>query len=661
MKKILNFKDYSDVIYGLKCCGFPLPESNVGVLSCSIPEGESSEGHNHFEMEVFVFLSGKALVTNGVSDIAVSAGDVVLFEKFSPHIIRNLSKTNAVEFISIYWSPNEENIDTQKEDLLTKSKLPVIIFSTPPTPNGDLHLGHLSGPYLAADILARTLKKQREKVWHISGHDDHQTYVKYKADSEGRPVAEVAEIYSKSINNTWKDADIFMDGIITPDRKGAYADFLLEGVKKLYNKGLIYEKIEDAAFDSDGNYLHEVYITGICPHCGNGSDGNACEACGKPNICIDLVDYKVKSDGSEPIVKPLKRLYFRLSNFQNELNEYIRVANMPSHVFALCIDMLDEGLTDICISHPGDWGVHHSIDGFENHVVYVWFEMAFGYMWQAANTTNKNGDIWKRVQSVFNGSYEIIHTYGYDNAFYHTLFFPAIYLGLDKNFKIPSTHIVNELLNLEGKKFSTSRGHLILAKDLLSDLPSDYVRFISSYYRPEGIQSDFSLPVALTLLNDLFGNKLNNWVSILKHNVYNDLPESGSWLDEQKIFYQLLLSYSSSLKINSSTKSFSPRVIARIMRNLIDDGDRFVQSQKFLLVGDSLSLQNYKRTSIALMASGLMLVTRYGENITPRISNEMLSFLNSELTECSSLFFPSGHKLNTKCKIYLPIANSNAY
>ena len=190
--KILLSDNNPDTIYGLKANLIDPPDGDFGIMQCSLSPGETSESHNHYEKELFIFTSGTAQISNGSGAKKLSKGDAVIFDGFEPHTISNRDNTEKLEFLSIYWS----SASGEEEEL--KEEKPLLVFATPPTPNGDLHLGHLSGPYLVGDVLSRAARKKGQDVYFATGRDDHQTYVTVKACELSKPEQERLQLAFRS-------------------------------------------------------------------------------------------------------------------------------------------------------------------------------------------------------------------------------------------------------------------------------------------------------------------------------------------------------------------------------------------------------------------------------------------------------------------------------
>lgn len=602
MKKTALYQ-YSHQSYDLNCEDIGVGKAPFSLASFEVPAAGRSRIHNHVENEVFVILKGNGVVRSGDSEAAVCEGESIQLTPFAEHTIVNGSATDPLRLLSLYWVG--EAADSLER---AKDSRPALIFSTPPTPNGDLHLGHLSGPYLAGDIARRALEQRGRASLHVTGRDDNQTYVANKAVASKMSCEEVCNVHADMIRSTLTKALVPLDGFITPDRDGRYARFVSRFVDRLYAAGHIFPKLAPALVGEDGAYLHEAYVRGTCPHCAADCDGNACEACGRPNQCVDLINPVDKRTGGKVRVVQIERLFFRFSAFTRQLDELIKQCRLPSKVFALAQGMLDDGLPDICVSHPSPWGMPIQIPGFTDHVLYVWFEMAAGYLFGAASVLEPGADPWEAAPRAFSGELEIIHAYGFDNAYYHALLFPAIYYALDLNLQPPKTHLVNELLDLDGQKFSTSRNHLIWGRDLLSQVPVDAVRFGLSLARPQTVRTDFSLARFQHDANAFFAETLGLWLAQAKELTAiagATTPEPGAWLADQRAYYARIEQFTSVMERVLSMQDFAPHEAASELNVFAADSLRFARGQMWLQSSRGDSTSNYVRTAAALALLGL--------------------------------------------------------
>jgi methionyl-tRNA synthetase len=370
----------------------------------------------------------------------------------------------------------------------------VLITATPPTPNGDLHVGHLSGPYLAADVYKRWCRLAGREACFITGGDDNQSYVAAKAEQLGAAPAAVAERFDGTIVDTLRRARIEADVYVRPLSSPRHARFVAEFVRRLHDGGHLVARETDASWCGHcQRFLFEAWVTGTCPHCGAHSDGSCCESCAQPNQCTDLLGATCKRCGSPALRRPVRRLFFPLAPHAQRLRGYLSGATMGSHLAALWDTMLGEGLPEIPITHPADWGIPAPVPGFDGQRLYAWFEMAPGYLSATQEMLAERGldgswEDWWRSDGA-----SVVQFFGYDNAYFHTLLFTAEMMAYDPQIRLPAAFVSNEFYRLDGEKFSTSRSHAIWGKEALDHLPADALRYYLCRDRPETEQTNFRL------------------------------------------------------------------------------------------------------------------------------------------------------------------------
>lgn len=372
---------------------------------------------------------------------------------------------------------------------------PAWVTATPPTPNGDLHVGHLAGPYVAADVLSRFLRADGADVRFTTGLDDHQSYVPVRGLREDRKPEEVATDHGAAILRTWRDAGVHFDTVVQPRSDPGYATAVREFFARVASTGAIVPRVRPLPWcDACRRWLYEAYVSGGCPHCGADSGGNACEACGRPNECGDLTDPRCVPCGAPARLRDCERLFLRLADFTDDLTGLWKTAVMPPHLRALCEGMLADGLPEVAVSHPSDWGVPIPVPGFEDHRIYVWFEMAPGYLLQHP---------LPRPAPV--------QFFGFDNGYFHAVLFPALWRAYDQTLPLPAAFMVNEFYQLSGRKFSTSRRHAVWATDALAGAGADAVRWHVLADRPTGRQTSFE-PADLEASRRHLHERWNGWL-----------------------------------------------------------------------------------------------------------------------------------------------------
>jgi methionyl-tRNA synthetase len=354
------------------------------------------------------------------------------------------------------------------------------LTATPPTPNGELHIGHMAGPYIAVDVLRRFLTAQGEEVLMTTGLDDHQSYVHTRGLRDGLTPEQVADSYGARIVSAWWQAGVEFDRVVEPRVLPGYADFVRRFFAKLHTGGAIVPRVRPLPYCTRcDKWLYEAYVSGGCPHCGAGSNGNACEACGRPNECGDLLSPACVTCGEPAELRDQERLFLPLAPFADRLATYWAQVDMPPHLRVLCEKMHADGMPEIAVSHPSSWGVPVPVQGFEDQRIYVWFEMAPGYLLEHT-AVDPRPDVAP------------IQFFGFDNGYFHAVLFPALFMAWDSALPLAKCFVVNEFYQLDGKKFSTSRRHAVWALEGLAECGQDVLRWHVLRDRPHGRQTSFS-------------------------------------------------------------------------------------------------------------------------------------------------------------------------
>jgi methionyl-tRNA synthetase len=368
-----------------------------------------------------------------------------------------------------------------------------IVTAAPPTPNGDLHLGHLSGPYSGADICVRARRLQGQSSLYLTGSDFHQSYVPTKAKSQGTDPLTMADQFADEITRLFAAAGFATDSHVRPQHSELHRTIVRDFFVRLHERGALRPRKETGLVcGSCDRYLFEAHVTGKCPHCGATCDGNSCENCALPNQCTDLIDPVCTACGGTPRTRDVERLVFPLSEYADRLRAFHARTAMSPQLEALCEDMLRRGLPDIPVSHPTDWGLPMPVPRFEDQRIYVWAEMLPGYfaeLAEALKAANRDPESW---QTVWNDSgTEIVQFFGFDNGYFHALLQPALLMAYDPAFRLPSALVTNEFYQLGSSKFSTSRRHAIWGIDLLAAVPASAARFVLAHDRPETERTSF--------------------------------------------------------------------------------------------------------------------------------------------------------------------------
>lgn len=611
-----------------------------GSMWCIVEPGKTASAHNHHEGETFVIMQGNGVLRVDNESVAVTAGDVIYLPPLSMHELRNTAADQTLTFLSVYWEDytllNEQITRKSHQEQQTSPKR-VLVTATPPTPNGDLHLGHLSGPYLAADIYTRYLRMRGIEVRYISGSDDHQSYVERKGRQIGLSARETADQYGDAIVATLQTAQIVPDLFARPGTSAHHIAFVQDFFLQLYHANKFILKEIDALYCASCDmYLFEAHVRGNCPHCGAASCGNACEECGRPNDCIDLVNPQCLYCASVPGTRRFKRLYFPLSQYHDQLVAYYRSVNMNAHMRVLCDKMLADGLPDIAISHNTDWGIPIPLEEFAGQRMYVWFEMAPGYLaaTQEVLHGSPRGSEWQRFWSSDEAS--VVQFFGFDNGYFHAVLFPALFLAYNPAIRLPTTFVTNEFYRLDGLKFSTSRMHAIWGREFIGPIAADMARFYLAYDRPETEQTNFTREAfAATVQHELI-ERWQPWLQQLWGKLGREfdgaIPEAGAWSDEQRRFYQCLQQITAEVAQAYEAETFSPQRVTRLLCELVRSTRRFASAEHYL--AEIATRRAQRRTAVALEAAAAKTLAQLAAPVMPSFAQRLWADLGYATPLC---------------------------
>ena len=404
-----------------------------------------------------------------------------------------------------------------------------------PYANGPLHLGHIAGAYLPADIFARYHRLKGNEVLMVSGSDQHGTPITIRAEQESTAPQKIANKYHQQFLDCWEKLGISFDLFTstgTPNHTQVTHDIFLT----LLDKDYIYrENTLQAYCPKCQRFLPDRYLEGTCPYCGfTEARGDECDECGKPLNPADLKDIRCRLCSTPPQFKSSEHFFLRLSSFQDKLTEWIKEqTHWRRNVLSTTWKFLDEGLRDRAITRDLDWGVVVPQPGFERKRIYVWIEAVIGYLSASKEWAKSQGDDtgWQAFWRDNARSYYFI---GKDNIFFHTIIWPAILMGYG-NLNLPYDVPGNEFLTIEGKKLSTSRNWAIWLHDYLERYDPDPLRYILAINMPETGDSDFSWHEFLRRNNNelvaTYGNLAHRVLTFAYRNFDGAVPAPGE-LDE---------------------------------------------------------------------------------------------------------------------------------
>ncbi len=403
-----------------------------------------------------------------------------------------------------------------------------------PYANGPVHIGHLAGVYVPADIYVRYLRLKGEDVVFVGGSDEHGVPITIKAKKEGVTPQDIVDRYHKIIKESFEGLGISFD-VYSRTTSKIHAQTASDFFKKLYDKGEFVEKTTMQYYDEDAHqFLADRYIVGTCPHCGNTrAYGDQCEACGTSLNATDLIDPKSAITGNVPVLRETKHWYLPLDKWEPRLRQWILEEHKEwrPNVYGQCKSWLDLGLQPRAVSRDLDWGVPVPVEGAEGKVLYVWFDAPIGYI---SNTKELLPDDWEKYWKDKDS--RIVHFIGKDNIVFHCIIFPAMLMA-DGSYQLPDNVPANEFLNLEGDKISTSRNWAVWLNEYLEELPGkqDVLRYVLTANAPETRDNDFTWKDFQARNNNELVAILGNFVNrtlVLTHKYFDGIvPACGELTD----------------------------------------------------------------------------------------------------------------------------------
>ncbi len=511
-----------------------------------------------------------------------------------------------------------------------------------PYANGPIHIGHLAGAYVPADIYSRYLKLKGNDVVFICGSDEHGAAIPIRAKKEGVSPREIIDKYHFMIKDSFLEFGISFDNYSRTSSK-IHHETASDFFKKLNKKNIFVEKESEQLYDEKENqFLADRFIEGECPKCGyKEAYGDQCESCGSSLNATDLINPKSKLSGNKPIFKKTKHWFLPLNNFESFLKKWFLIENKKTwktNVFGQVKSWINEGLKPRAITRDLDWGIPVPLDGAEDKVLYVWFDAPIGYIsatkeWALSN--NKDWEpYWKDSKT------ELVHFIGKDNIVFHCIIFPSI-LKASEEFILPKNVPANEFLNLEGKKISTSKNWAIWLHEYLVDFPNmqDTLRYTLTSNAPENKDNDFTWKDFQAKNNNelvaIFGNFINR-VVVLTHKYYDGNCPKLNFLNEidEKILNEI---YSYPKKIGDLIETYKFREAVNTLIDLARLGNKYLADEEPWKLIKTDDFERVKTImNIALQLSGVLSIIC--EPFLPNTALKLRTILNLESIGWDSIF-----------------------
>ncbi len=522
-----------------------------------------------------------------------------------------------------------------------------------PYANGPLHLGHVAGVYIPADIYVRYLRAKQEDVVFIGGTDEHGVPISIKAKNEGVTPKEVVNRYHNIIKNSLEGLGISLD-YFGQTSSPAHYEMASEWFKKMEADGVFTEEVSQQYYDEENKqFLADRYITGECPSCHkDGAYGDQCEKCGTSLSPTDLINPKSALSGNKPVLKETKHWFLPLDKFEPWLKEWVeeKKSLLKPNVYGQVKSWLDAGLHPRAITRDLEWGVPVPADGGDGKVLYVWFDAPIGYVsftkQLLENDSDRNWeDYWKKE-----GNSQLVHFLGKDNIVFHSVIFPSMLKSMG-DYILPQNVPANEFLNLEGEKFSTSKNWAVWLDDYLKDFPgkTDLLRYVLCSILPEQKDADFTWADFQSKNNNELVANLGNFVNralVLTNKYWGGVvPSKGELTDLDKDVIAQLNEYPN--KISASIEKHRYKEALAELMKLSALGNKYLAENEpwKLIKEDEVRVKTIM--NIALQITSALAIL--SEPFLPETSGnlkEMMNLSGLSWENLSEENIQAGHQIN---------------
>lgn len=534
-----------------------------------------------------------------------------------------------------------------------------MITAALPYANGPVHIGHLAGVYIPADVYARFQRRSGKEVAFICGSDEHGIPITIRAKKEGVTPQDIVDKYHEIIKKSFSDLGISFDEYSRTTSQKHY-ETSQEFFKVLYEKGKFTEEVSEQYFDEQaGEFLADRYIVGTCPNCGNeNAYGDQCEKCGSTLSPSELINPKSMLSGNVPILKETKNWYLPLNEYESFLNEWIIEGHKDDwkpNVYGQVKSWLNDGLKPRAMTRDLNWGVPVPLPGAEGKVLYVWFDAPIGYISFTKEWAEKNGKDWKEYWQSEES--DLVHFIGKDNIVFHCIIFPSM-MKAHGDFIMPDNVPAFEFLNLENDKISTSRNWAVWAHEYVEDFPGqqDVMRYALLSSAPETKDNNFTWKDFQTKNNSelvgIFGNFINR-VAVLMHKYYDGvIPHGNTHAPELQEINR------SAKEISEFLNRYEFRNALSALMNLARFGNQYLQTEEpWKTIKDHPEKAAHSLFAGAQIAVAL---AQLCEPFMPFSSGKLLNMFNAEKmdwndVETKQVLIETGHQINEASLLFSKI------
>ena len=504
-----------------------------------------------------------------------------------------------------------------------------LVTTALPYANGPVHIGHLAGVYVPADIYTRFLRLRGEDVKMIGGSDEHGVPITIRARKEGITPQDVVDRYHNIIKDSFEELGISFD-VYSRTTSETHRETASEFFRHIYDKGGFIEKPSMQLYDEGaGRFVADRYVVGECPVChAQGAYGDQCEKCGSSLSATDLINPRCAETGNIPVLKETKHWYLPLENYQKALEEWILEGHKEwkTNVYGQCKSWLDLGLQPRAVTRDLDWGIPVPVEGAEGKVLYVWFDAPIGYI---SNTKEILPDSWEKYWK--DPESRIINFIGKDNIVFHCIIFPAMLMAYGDGYQLPDNVPSNEFLNLEGDKISTSRNWAVWLHEYLRDFPGkqDVLRYVLTANAPETKDNDFTWSDFQQRNNSelvaILGNFVNRAV-VLTHKYFDGVIPAAVPTEAETALTAEINELKG--KVSEALETFHFREALKLAMDMARAGNRYLQeTEPWKLAKTDMERTATILNTVIQLCANLAIVF---EPFLPFMSDKLLKMLGGD-------------------------------
>lgn len=566
-----------------------------------VEPGGHTELHHHDVCETFVIVSGNGVMVCNDVRREVGPADTVYAPPGTVHMLRNESPDTPLVFFSMYWHEVMEHFNYSP----VSHETPRVVIPSPPSSNGPLHLGHLAGPFVAADVYRRFSRLCGVQTKLVCATDDHQSYVV----TCGADHSEMAARIFKTLNAVEAAPDVK----VRSHEDEGYRKAVLEKYEALKSRLTVVEA-DTCYCENCQKFLYDGFLYGDCSHCGSSANGFNCQTCGFPNDGHDLEEVHCNLCDQPTTTRKLKRLFLNFEPHREALAEYHYGLSLGPALRAEAARLREMAPTLLPISQPGEWGLAVDHPEVQGQILSPWAEMTLAHDYLVSRAGLPGA--------------EIVHFFGSDNAYLYLLHDPAILLALNSEAVLPQTLVCNEFLMLDEEKMSTSKNHVLWANELLDELPADLLRFYLAYVRPESDTTSCSYEHLQETVQTHLVGECQDWLAELGQKVAlecsSQAPGAEALSPEQWDFQERIGQWLDRAQ-KAYGSNFSLRNAARILLEIIEETADFARLQEQLKGVESLLHE--RQNGIALELAAARAMALISAPLMPEFSEKLWSHL----------------------------------